>query len=54
MIMKNFVSDELANKVYHLTMALDQAQEIIKKLDSENENLKQSLVSLGLTPMDSE
>jgi hypothetical protein len=52
--MKNFVSDELANKVYHLTMALNQAEEIIRKLDNENENLKQSLLVLGVNPSDSE
>ena len=43
MIIKNYVSDELANKVYHLTKALDQAEKIIAKLEEENENLKQAL-----------
>lgn len=46
MIMKNFVSDELANKIYHLTKALEQAKEIISKLEQENERL-QSLVHIS-------
>jgi hypothetical protein len=48
MIMKNYVADELANKVYHLTVALKQANEIIEKLDEQNENLKQILSNLGI------
>lgn len=48
MIMKNYVSDELANKVYHLTKALQQANDIIKKLDIENENMKHILSNLGV------
>lgn len=39
--MKNYVSDELANKVYHLHKALEQAQEIILTLEQENRNLKE-------------
>jgi DNA-binding TFAR19-related protein (PDSD5 family) len=46
--MKNYVADELANKVYHLTVALKQANEIIEKLDEQNENLKQILSNLGI------
>jgi DNA-binding TFAR19-related protein (PDSD5 family) len=42
------VADELANKVYHLTVALKQANEIIEKLDEQNENLKQILSNLGI------
>jgi hypothetical protein len=41
MIMKNYVSDELANKVYHLTQALNQAEKIIKSLQEENDHLKE-------------
>jgi len=48
MIMKNYVADELANKVYHLTIALKQANDIIEKLDAQNENLKQILSNLGI------
>jgi hypothetical protein len=43
MIMKNYVADELSNKVYHLTLALEKANEIIEKLDEENKNLKEIL-----------
>jgi hypothetical protein len=46
--MKNYVADELANKVYHLTVALKQANEIIEKLDEQNENLKVILSNLGI------
>ncbi len=48
MVLKNYVADELANKVYHLTVALKQANEIIEKLDAQNENLKQILSNLGI------
>lgn len=48
MIMKNYVADELANKVYHLTLALKQANDIIEKLDEQNENLKLILSNLGI------
>lgn len=48
MIMKNYVADELANKVYHLTLALQQANQIIEKLDEQNESLKQILSNLGV------
>ena len=43
MIMKNYVTDELINKVYHLTKALNQAELIIKILEVENDNLKETL-----------
>jgi len=43
MIMTNYVSDELANKVYHLTKALHQAEKIFKSLQQENNILKQTL-----------
>jgi hypothetical protein len=41
--MKNYVTDELINKVYHLTKALNQAESIIKTLEVENDNLKETL-----------
>jgi hypothetical protein len=41
--MKNYVTDELINKVYHLTKALNQAESIIKILEVENDNLKETL-----------
>jgi len=46
MIMKNTVTDELINKVYHLTKALNQAESIIKILEVENDNLKETLSSI--------
>jgi len=46
MIMLNYVSHELANKVYHLTKALNEAEKIIKSLDEENKNLKEVLEKL--------
>jgi len=32
MIMKNYVTDELMNKVYHLTQALNRAEHIVSVL----------------------
>ena len=46
MIMKNTVTDELINKVYHLTKALNQAESIIKTLEAENSILKETLSSI--------
>lgn len=43
MIMKNYVADELSNKVYHLHKALQQAEDIIKVLEEENQNLKEAV-----------
>jgi len=43
MIITNYVSDELANKVYHLTKALHQAEDIVETLQKENDNLKELL-----------
>lgn len=40
MIMKNYVADELMNKVYHLTKALKKAEEIVSVLEQENKNLR--------------
>jgi len=43
MIMLNYVSHELANKVYHLTKALEASKKIIETLEKENNYLKQTL-----------
>jgi hypothetical protein len=43
MIMKNYVADELANKVFHLHKALNQAENIISVLEEENQKLKNLL-----------
>ena len=43
MIMKNYVADELSNKVYHLHKALTQAERIIAILEEENKFLKNAL-----------
>jgi hypothetical protein len=40
MIMKNYVADELMNKVYHLTKALKKTEEIFSILEEENKNLR--------------
>lgn len=50
MIMKNYVADELSNKVYHLHKALEQAQDIIKVLETENNNLKEVIKYLEGKP----
>lgn len=47
MIMKNYVADELSNKVYHLSLALDHARDIIKILEEENKNLTDAFNSLA-------
>lgn len=47
MIMKNTVSDELVNKVFKLTQALNMAKSIAKSIDQENESLKQVLLLLS-------
>lgn len=46
MIMKNYVADELSNKVYHLHKALEKAEEIISVLEEENKHLKEIVDSL--------
>jgi hypothetical protein len=46
MIMKNYVADELSNKVYHLHKALEKAREIISILENENKNLKKIIDDL--------
>jgi len=47
MIMNSYIADELANKVYHLHKALDQASAIITTLEEENENLTNAFNSLA-------
>jgi len=47
MIMKNYVADELSNKVYHLHKALNQAEKIIATLEEENQFLKNALSLMG-------
>ena len=39
MITKNTVTDELVNKIYHLSKALTQAQSIIGTFEKENKRL---------------
>lgn len=41
--MNTFIADELENKVYHLTKALNQAEKIVKLLEKENDSLKQTI-----------
>jgi len=47
MIMKNYVADELSNKVYHLNLALQKARDIIKTLEEENKTLTDAFNSLA-------
>ena len=47
MVMKSYIADELANKVYHLHQALDQASAIIATLQEENNNLTNAFNSLA-------
>ena len=44
---KGFVAEELYNKVYHLTKALNTAESIIKILEQENNSLKETLSLLS-------
>ena len=44
--MNSYVADELANKVKHLQLALDQAKNIISMLETENDRLKDVLSGL--------
>lgn len=46
MIMKNYVSDELLNKVQHFTRALETAMSIVDTLQIENQNLSDALYKL--------
>ena len=52
MIMTNYVSDELANKVYHLTKALNQAEKILGSLQKENDILKETIYQLNTSEKD--
>jgi hypothetical protein len=52
MIMKNYVADELSNKVYHLHKALEKAQEIISILETENNNLKKLIENIEHNKME--
>lgn len=45
--MNSYVADELANKVKHLQLALDQAKNIIDMLETENGRLKDVLIGLA-------
>lgn len=45
--MNSYVADELAVKVKHLQIALNQARDIIDKLESENHRLQDVLISLA-------
>jgi len=47
MIMKNYVADELSNKVYHLNLALEKARDIIKSLEEENKILTDAFNGLA-------
>jgi hypothetical protein len=46
--MKNSVKDELINKVYHLTNALNKAENLVNTLQQENENLKKLLEDMNI------
>lgn len=41
------INDELANKVFHLTQALNQARNIIDSLEHQNACLKDALANLA-------
>lgn len=45
--MNSYIADELANKVKYLHFALDQAQNIIDTLQTENFRLKDVLMGLA-------
>lgn len=47
--MAGYVTDELVNKVKYLHIALSQAQNIISKLEKENNRLHDVLVSFAST-----
>jgi hypothetical protein len=47
MITKNTVTDELVNKIYHLTKALDIAKNVIDTLQIENDKLKTLLEDIN-------
>jgi|688.fasta_scaffold20197_11 hypothetical protein len=43
MIMKNYISEELYNKVYHLSQQLKEAVDTIDILEKENQVLKEKI-----------
>jgi hypothetical protein len=45
--MNSYVADELAYKVKHLQLALTKAENIINALETENDRLKDALISLA-------
>jgi hypothetical protein len=45
--MKNYVTDELMNKVYHLTQALNRAEHIVSVLEKENKSLRDAFNNLA-------
>lgn len=47
MIMKNYVSDELSNKIHYLSKALHTAEEVIETLEKANDDLKDALNNLA-------
>jgi hypothetical protein len=49
--MNNYVSNELANKVHQLSIALNQAEKIINILEIENNELKKLLDSNNIDHM---
>lgn len=47
MIMKNYVSDELSNKIHYLSKALHTAEKVIETLEKANDDLKDALNNLA-------
>ena len=43
MTMNSYVADELNNKIYHINLALNKAQDLIISLEKENEMLKKNI-----------
>lgn len=43
----NYIGDELANKVKILSKALYQAENMVKILEQENENLRDAFINLA-------
>jgi len=46
-VINSYLGDELANKVKHLNKALVQATQIISRLESENNRLRDVLIGLA-------
>ena len=49
MVVKNSITDELVNKLYHLTKAYEQAKDIIKVLEEENHFLQETIKEYQLS-----